>query len=123
MNVQYVAGREWNFQTEHTYPECTWHRIADGYVGFPNGKTHPLPRWYVDREGKVPSYSGPVPEGIPPYEKTHNLWVNPKGIFDEYPDEKEIMLQPAIFNDQGEMFNPFNVPQEEYNKWKDLPTK
>ena len=75
-----------------------------------------LHRWYVDREGKVPSYSGPTPEGVPPYEKTDRLLINPKGIFDDYEDN-EIFIHPAIPDGEGDFYNPDSAPDEAYRQW------
>ena len=110
-----------SIQTSRMYPECTWTRIADGYAGIPTGKMRPLPRWYVNFEGKVPSYSGPPPEGVPRI-MTDHLLVDPRGIIDNC-EEDEVTLIPAIQVEEGYLYNGTNAPDDVYKAWRELPTK
>lgn len=109
-------------QSERQYFETTWQEVDGKYVGIVTGNKLILRRWYVDSKGRIPSYLGPTPEGIPPHEKTDMLLVNPKGIVDKY-NMNEIALNPAIPNEEGGFFNPDSVPDEAYKKWREIPTK
>lgn len=53
-------------QSPQEYEETIWKKEGeDQYVGTFTGKKLPLPKWEVNDKGKVPSYFGPGPEGMP----------------------------------------------------------
>lgn len=108
-------------QSPREYDECKWTKKADHYVGNPTGKKLPLPKWTVDENGKVPSYNGPGPKGLP-LEMTDQLIINLKDVSEAYASGETTMV-PAVPNENGDFWGYTSVPEERCKWWKELPTR
>ena len=105
-------------QSPKEYDERIWNKQDGHYVGTPTGKKLPLPKWKVNAEGKVPSYLGPGPDGLP-MEMTDQLIVNLKDVSQAY-SYGETTMVPAVPDEDGDYTS---VPENRC-KWRnELPTK
>lgn len=107
-------------QTQKRYDERIWKETSNGYVGIPTGKKLPLAKWKVNEKGKIPSYSGPGPEGLP-MEMTDALIVNLRGVSKSY-SFSETMI-PAVPAEDGYFWGYNSAPEECYKWWEELPTR
>ena len=108
-------------QSPKEYDECIWKMKGDHYVGTPTERKLPLPKWKVNAEGKVPSYFGPGPDGLP-MEMTDQLIVNLKDVSQAYSSGETAMI-PAVPDEDGDYWGYTSVPEDRCKWWNELPTK
>lgn len=108
------------FQAPQEYEEKSWRKEGDCYIGTPTGKKLTLPKWTVDEKGKVPSYFGPTPDGIP-QDMTDQLIVDISKI-STYQSGQTTMIS-ACPNENGDFWGYTSVPENIVKWWEDLPTR
>lgn len=108
-------------QSPMEYDEHTWKEKSGLYVGTPTGKKLPLTKWEVNEKGKIPSYYGPGPEGLP-MKMTDQLIVNLKDVSKSYSSGKTTMI-PAVPDEDGIFWGYSSVPEECCKWWEKLPTR
>lgn len=103
-------------QTSREYSETIWEKKGDCYKGTFTGKKLPLPKWKVNEEGRVPSYDGPGPEGVPP-RMTDQLIVC-------LPDETcTTNLIPAVPHGENSFWGYTSVTDDAVKWWQELSTR
>ncbi len=108
-------------QSPREYEECTWKEKKDCFVGTLTGKKLPLPKWKVDEKGRVPSYRGPGPEGMPA-EMTDQLIISLKDVSKSY-SSGEMTMVPAVPDENGDFWGYTSVPDDKCKWWEELPTR
>ena len=109
-------------QSPIEYDERTWEKRPGGaYVGTPTRKKLLLEKWNVDEKGKVPSYHGPVPKGLPII-MTDQLIVDLKDVSEAYSSGETTMI-PAVPNESAGFWAYSAVPEDRCKWWEGLPTR
>lgn len=73
-----------------------------------------VPHWHVDEKGRVPAYSFPTSGDV-----VDNLIVNVHDVGGSY---RQAMF-PAVVDENGEFYPYHQIPESEYSKWENLPTR
>ena len=109
-------------QESREYKETIWSKEANGwYTGKFTGKKLPLPKWTVNENGKVPSYLGPGPDGVPT-SMTDQLIVDLSDVSTSYSSGSTSMV-PACPDEDGDFWGYTSVPEEFCKWWNELPTR
>lgn len=109
-------------QSPFEYDEVTWEKSDNGnYIGNPTGRKIQGKRWVVDNLGRVPSYHGPVPEGVTHF-KTDQLIAN-IGDIDKFWASGRTPMIPAIPHVNGLFWCYNSVPKDKITWWESLPTR
>lgn len=109
-------------QESREYEEKIWSKEANGwYIGKFTGKKLPLPKWKVNENGKVPSYIGPGPDGVPAC-MTDQLIVDLSDVSTSYSSGSTSMV-PACPDEDGDFWGYTSVPEEFCKWWNELPTR
>lgn len=101
-------------QTPMEYNKVIWKKEDGEYIGRITDEKLPLPKWKVDEKGKVPSYNGPGPKGLPS-PMTDQLIV-------DISSEKTTMI-PACPDEDGNFWCYTVVPEDVCKWWNELPTR
>lgn len=113
-------------QSPMEYTELIWKKdegYDDRWIGTPNKdkKKLPLPKWKVDEMGRVPTYDGPGPEGLPPT-MTDQLIVDLCDVSKAYSSGRTTMI-PACPDEDGNFWCYTVVPEDVCKWWNELPTR
>ena len=107
-------------QTPRKYEEKIWRKRGNSwYEGIPTGKKLLLPKWRVDKNGKIPSCYGPGPVGQPEC-LTDKLIIN---LADILSAGCTSMVPACPSEDDGEFWGYPFIPEDLYKWWAELPTR
>ena len=108
-------------QVPRTYPVLKWVEKDGERVGITTGEKTTLPRWEVDKDGRIPSEQG--------YDEVNNSFIMTDqlqvDIHKHFPMQNIgiTTLIPAILDEDGDYWGYTSAPDDALKKWKDLPTK
>ena len=110
------------YQSPLEYEECEWKKVGNEYIGKPTGRILPLPKWEVNKQGKIPSYFPPQlgPTAIFSTEMTNRLLVDISEVSDAYTSGRTTIV-PAILAENGEFWGYAPIPELDYKIWEELP--
>lgn len=109
-------------QSPQEYEETIWKKSSEKfYTGKFTGKKLSLPKWKVNEAGKVPSYNGPGPEGMPEC-MTDHLLVDLSDVSTSYTSGNTDLI-PACPDEDGVFWGYTSVPEENCKWWEELPTR
>ena len=100
--------------------QIIWIHEGDGkYSGLYTGRKFPVPKWTVDNDGKVPSYTGQGPYGVSL--KTDKLIIDLSDISFFCSGTTEMV--PAYPTENGAFWDNHSAPDDIIKWWKELPTR
>ena len=118
-------------QSPKEYDEVVWEedKSINGYRGIPTKNKLPLPKWTINKEGKVPSYNGPGPHGFNDI-MTDQLIVDLSKDFDKLSSGETTMIPAvpytkvsAIPDEEDNFWGYSVVPENLCEWWRKLPTR
>lgn len=108
-------------QSLREFREEVWktNNICESYTF--TAMTHPLPKWKVNKKGKIPTAEASVFDGRP-LPMTDKLWVDLSDISTAYPGAT--LMMPACPDEKGFFWDyDTSVPEKSRKWWKKLPTR
>ena len=110
-------------QSSMEYDEVVWEKdgTTNGYIGNPTGVKLPLPRWTINDDGKIPSYNGPGPDGLPDM-LTDQLIVDLSNKFKNYSSGHTTIIPAVPYGNDG-FWGYTAVPEDLCEWWRKLPTR
>lgn len=98
-----------------------WRKENGQHVGKVTDEKISLPKWKVDKKGKIPSAFGPGPKGEPE-SMTDQLLIDLSRDFKSYSSGRTSMV-PACPDEDGDFWGYTSVPDEVCKWWSELPTR
>lgn len=109
-------------QTPRECNKVIWRKVkAHHYSGKITDQKISLPRWKVDENGKIPSWDGPGPKGMPE-RKEDQLLIDLSKDSKSYSSGRTSMV-PACPDEDGNFWGYTSVPDEVCKWWDELPTR
>lgn len=102
--------------------EVVWKNDGDRLIGKHTGKIITLPKWKVDKDGKIPAKIDLGPDGKPVL-YTDQLVVNLQDVSDEYIGASNTTVIPAAPDEDGNFWCYTAVPEDKVKWWTNLPTR